>query len=144
MSERDRVYLRDMLDAAREALMFAEGQDRSRLESDRKLALALVMEIAIIREAAGRVSREVIESAPGIPWPKMVGMRNRLIHRYSGINRPEEHPEATAGARSRVQSLLVGQWGTDSAHNPKRVNSARRVGGVGETWERPAPRRALR
>src|SRR5580658_8033182 len=86
MSERDRVYLRDMLDAAREALTFAEGQDRSRLESDRKLALALVMEIAIIGEAAGRVSREVINSAPGIPWPKMVSMRNRLIHRYSEIN----------------------------------------------------------
>jgi uncharacterized protein with HEPN domain len=86
MNERDRVYLRDMLDAAREALTFAEGQDRSRLESDRKLALALVMEIAIIGEAAGRVSREVIESAPGIPWPKMVSMRNRLIHRYSEIN----------------------------------------------------------
>jgi uncharacterized protein with HEPN domain len=68
MNERDRVYLRDMLDAAREALTFAEGQDRSRLESDRKLALALVMEIAIIGEAAGRVSREVIESAPGILW----------------------------------------------------------------------------
>ena len=82
MSERDRVYLRDMLDAAREALAFAEGQDRSRLESARKLA----MEIAIIGEAAGRVSREVIESAPGIPWPKIVSMRNRLIHRYSEIN----------------------------------------------------------
>jgi uncharacterized protein with HEPN domain len=68
MNERNRVYLRDMLDAAREALTFAEGQDRSRLESDRKLALALVMEIAIIGEAAGRVSREVIESAPGILW----------------------------------------------------------------------------
>jgi uncharacterized protein with HEPN domain len=86
MNERDRIYLRDMLDAAREALTFAEGQDRSRIESDRKLGLALVKEIEIIGEAAGRVSREVVDSAPAIPWPKIVSMRNRLIHRYSEID----------------------------------------------------------
>lgn len=56
MSERDRVYLRDMLDAAQEAMGFAEGQDLVRLASDRKLALALVKEIEIVGEAAARVS----------------------------------------------------------------------------------------
>jgi uncharacterized protein with HEPN domain len=41
----------------------AEGQNPGALGSDRKLALALVQEIAIIGEAAGRVSREVTQSA---------------------------------------------------------------------------------
>jgi uncharacterized protein with HEPN domain len=44
-------------------MSFAEGQNPGALESDRKLALALVQEIAIIGEAAGRVSREVTQSA---------------------------------------------------------------------------------
>jgi uncharacterized protein with HEPN domain len=80
MNERDHAYLRDMLDAAREAMGFVRGLDSGALETDRKLALALVQEMAIIGEAAGRVSPEVARSVPGIPWPKIVGMRNRLIH----------------------------------------------------------------
>ena len=55
-------------------------------ETDRKLALALVQELAIIGEAAGKVSAEVARSAPGIPWPKIVGMRNRLIHGYREVD----------------------------------------------------------
>jgi len=45
-----------------------------------------VQELAIIGEAAGRVSPEVARSAPGIPWPKIVGMRNRLIHGYREVD----------------------------------------------------------
>ena len=78
-NERDYAYLRDMLDAAREAMSFVRGLDPGVLETDRKLALALVQELAIIGEAAGRISHEAARSAPGIPWPKVVGMRNQLI-----------------------------------------------------------------
>jgi len=86
MNERDRAYLQDMLDAAREAISFAEGQSLSALESDRKLALPLVQEMAIIGEAAGRVSREVTQQATGIPWPQIVSMRNRLLHGYREVD----------------------------------------------------------
>lgn len=86
MNDRDLGRLRDMLDAAREAMGFVEGEDLRRLESDRKLALALVQELASFGEAAGRVSREVTLSAPEIPWPKIVGMRNRLIHGYREVD----------------------------------------------------------
>jgi uncharacterized protein with HEPN domain len=86
MNERDHAYLRDMLDAAREAMGFVRGLDSGALETDRKLALALVQEMAIIGEAAGRISPEVARSAPGIPWPKIVGMRNRLIHGYREVD----------------------------------------------------------
>ena len=86
MNERDHAYLSDMLDAAREALGFVQGLGPGALETDRKLALALVQELAIIGEAAGKVSREIAQSAPGIPWPKIVGMRNRLIHGYREID----------------------------------------------------------
>jgi uncharacterized protein with HEPN domain len=63
------------------------------------------MEIAIIGEAAGRVSREVIESAPGIPWPKMVSMRNRLTHGYSEINFDILWDTVTASLPSLVTEL---------------------------------------
>jgi uncharacterized protein with HEPN domain len=75
-----------MLDAAREAMSFVQGLNSSALENDRKLALALVQELAIIGEAAGKVSPDFARSSPEIPWPKIVGMRNRLIHGYREVD----------------------------------------------------------
>lgn len=82
MNERERVRLRHMLDAAREALSFAEGRSRQDLAGDRLFLLALVKEIETIGEAAGQISPETRSETAGIPWPKIIGMRNRLTHAY--------------------------------------------------------------
>lgn len=50
------------------------------------LALALIKEIEIIGEAAGKVSPDTKKSLPSIPWTDIVGMRNRLIHAYFDID----------------------------------------------------------
>lgn len=86
MSESDRIRLQHMLDAAQEALQFASRCRREELRENRILALALVKEIEIIGEAANQISDELQASLPAIPWRKIVGMRNRLIHGYSDID----------------------------------------------------------
>ncbi len=86
MSESDRIRLLHMLDAAKEALAFDSGRERTHLESNRMLALALIKEVEIIGEAATRVSRELADANPQIPWAKVAGMRNRLIHAYFDID----------------------------------------------------------
>lgn len=50
------------------------------------LALSLVRCIEIIGEAASRVSGETRMLVPQIPWPDLVGMRNRLVHAYFDID----------------------------------------------------------
>ncbi|HJU56990.1 MAG TPA: HepT-like ribonuclease domain-containing protein [Pyrinomonadaceae bacterium] len=42
--------------------------------------------IEIIGEAASRVSPACQAKYAGIPWPEIIGMRNRLIHAYFDIN----------------------------------------------------------
>lgn len=64
MSESDRIRLRHMLDAAREAVEFGAGRNRKDLVHDRVLALALVRCIEIIGEAATRVSPETRANHP--------------------------------------------------------------------------------
>ena len=86
MSESDRIRLLHMLDAAKEALAFTSGRERTHLESNRMLALALIKEVEIIGEAATRVSQELADANPQIPWAKAAGMRNRLIHAYFDID----------------------------------------------------------
>jgi uncharacterized protein with HEPN domain len=75
-----------MLDAGREALGFAANRDRRDLDTDRMLVLALVKSIEIIGEAGARVSEEGRDATPDVPWPEIVGMRNRLVHAYFEVN----------------------------------------------------------
>ena len=86
MNETDLVRLQHMLDAAREALTFLDGRTLDDLKTDRMLVLALVKELEIIGEAASKVSDEVRVLATDIPWPVIVGMRNRLIHAYFDVS----------------------------------------------------------
>ena len=74
-----------MLDAAREAIFFARDRRETELASDRMLLLSLVKEIEIIGEAAVKISQELKQAFPQLPWATAAGMRNRLIHAYFDI-----------------------------------------------------------
>ncbi len=54
----DVTRMRHMLDAAKEAVGFMQGCDRSALERNRVLALGLLKSIEIVGEAATRVGAE--------------------------------------------------------------------------------------
>ena len=86
MQKDDYIRLRHMLDAAREAELFIQGKTRDSLETDRKLVFALIKCIEIVGEAAANVTNQCRDSLPQIPWPSIIGMRNRLIHAYFDIN----------------------------------------------------------
>lgn len=75
-----------MIEAAEEALGFAQGRTRSDLETDRMLTRALPQSITILGEAASRVSAQGRSAAPTIPWPAIVAMRNRLVHAYFDVD----------------------------------------------------------
>lgn len=86
MQKADAVRIRHMLDSAREAIAFAHGRTRKDLDGNRMLVLALVKSIEIIGEAASKVSPEARTYLSALPWPSIVGMRNRLIHAYFDID----------------------------------------------------------
>ena len=82
----DAVRFRHMLDRARQAVAMVRGRTRADLDTDLQLNLSLVRLLEIIGEAAGRVSKEARARYPGIPWPNMIGLRNRLIHGYDRVD----------------------------------------------------------
>ena len=84
--EPDLVRLRHMLEAAREALVFAHGKTEHDIGSDRRVVLSLVKELEIIGEAAGKVSPESRAQLAQVPWQRIVAMRNHLIHVYFDID----------------------------------------------------------
>src|SRR5689334_8962268 len=80
------IRLRDMLDHAREAVVMASSRARRDLDTDRQLNLSLVRLLEIVGEAAGRVPAEERARHRDIPWPEIVGLRNRLIHGYDSVD----------------------------------------------------------
>jgi uncharacterized protein with HEPN domain len=42
--------------------------------------------IAIIGEAVSKLSNELTKMHSDVPWVNISGMRNRLVHEYSGVN----------------------------------------------------------
>jgi uncharacterized protein with HEPN domain len=75
-----------MLDHGREAVVMAQGRSRSDLDADRQFNLALVRLLEIVGEAASRMTPEDCALYPDIPWPHIVGLRNRLIHGYDDVD----------------------------------------------------------
>jgi len=86
MQKDELVRLRHMLDAARNAMTFVEGKGRTDLDQNPMLMFALVRAVEVIGEAASKVSRNFQERFSEVPWPRIIGMRHRLIHGYDDIN----------------------------------------------------------
>jgi len=86
MQRDDIACLHHILDAADKAIFFVKGKARKDLDTDEMLSLSLVRLLEIIGEAANGVSPAFRDRFPNIPWRKMTGLRNRLIHGYFDVN----------------------------------------------------------
>ena len=84
--QRDITYILDILLSAKDAHQFAKGMDYKAFFDDRKCQLAIVRCLEVIGEATKRLSETFRESHPAIPWSKMAGMRDVLIHAYDRVD----------------------------------------------------------
>ena len=80
------LYLTDIVEAADHIAEFIAGTDFRAFQQSEMLRSAVVQKLAIIGEAAARVSEELKTRQPHVPWPRIVAFRNILIHAYFGID----------------------------------------------------------
>ncbi|MGB7414304.1 MAG: DUF86 domain-containing protein [Thermosynechococcaceae cyanobacterium] len=83
---RDKASLLDIFRAGQQVLAYAQGLTLSQLEVDEMRISAILYQVLIIGEATKRLSREYREEHPVIPWTRMAGMRDIVIHRYDDVN----------------------------------------------------------
>jgi len=86
MPKDDRLRLKHMLEAAKEAITAAQGRTRDDLEKDRIWTLGIVKCAEIIGEAAARIDPKSRARHPDIPWAEIIAMRNRLVHVYFEVD----------------------------------------------------------
>ncbi len=64
---------------------------------------SVIRRLEIIGEAAGRVSVPFRQRHRAIPWSRMIGMRNRMIHAYDAI----DSDLVWTTAQERIPELLA-------------------------------------
>jgi uncharacterized protein with HEPN domain len=86
MQPKDEDRWAHMIEAVEDVLRFMVGHSRTDLDQDKMLRFAVVRAIEIIGEAASKVTPETRARHAEIPWPAIIGMRNRLVHAYFDID----------------------------------------------------------
>jgi uncharacterized protein with HEPN domain len=81
----DRGKLLDILEAI-EKIQGRLSVDREVFFGDEMLQVWAVHHIEIIGEAASRLTKELRNQYPSIPWADVISMRNLLVHHYFGID----------------------------------------------------------
>jgi uncharacterized protein with HEPN domain len=77
--------LRDILEAIA-AIDRYRNRDRRVFEQDEMLQVWFLRHLQIIGEAVRGLPEEIRNLAPDIPWRKIIGMRNILVHSYFAID----------------------------------------------------------
>ena len=87
MSKRENLLLvHDMIESALKIQKYTQDLEFSQFIEDDKTIDAVVRNFEIIGEASSRVEPDFKFQYSHIPWKKVKGYRNKLIHEYFGID----------------------------------------------------------
>jgi uncharacterized protein with HEPN domain len=84
----DRLRFLDMAESIRMIEKYTSS-GKQVFERDELIQVWVVHHLQILGEAARGVSDESQEKYPQIPWGKIIGFRNILVHHYFAVNTDE-------------------------------------------------------
>ena len=83
---KDRTRLLHILEGINNILEFKEGIDYDSFVENKLLKFGIFYNVAIIGEAAYKLTKEFIASYPEVPWRDIINMRHVMVHGYYQIN----------------------------------------------------------
>ncbi|MFA5415093.1 MAG: DUF86 domain-containing protein [Methanoregula sp.] len=87
MNDRSSIlYLSEMLSSMEKIERYLAGCTYADFVQQDQLVDAVERNIEKIGEAAAAIPDTIRKSHPEIPWTSMVGLRNKVIHHYFGVN----------------------------------------------------------
>lgn len=80
------VFLQDILDCIDLIESYTRNLAKSAFLDSKEKQDAVIRRLEIIGEATRRLPKEFTAAHPEVPWPRMIAMRNRLIHAYGRVD----------------------------------------------------------
>ncbi len=82
----DLVYLGHILEAIHVIQVYVKDFDSKKFYENSLVQDAAVRQLQIIGEASRCLSAEIKDKIVEVPWEDIIGMRNKLIHEYFGVD----------------------------------------------------------
>jgi uncharacterized protein with HEPN domain len=80
--------MEDIVTAIERIEKYTTGHDIDSFLSNEEKQDAVIRNLEVIGEAAGKVPESIRKQAQAIEWRKIIGLRNILVHEYFGVNVP--------------------------------------------------------
>ena len=87
MSRRgDKLYFEDIANSIEKIEKYVAGMNFESFSTDIKTVDAVVRNLSVIGEAVNNLSEKMKIDNSEIPWIEIIGMRNKIIHEYFGVD----------------------------------------------------------
>lgn len=104
------LYIQDTIEAMKKIEEYSKGLSFDEFSEDCKTIDAIIRNFEIIGEATKNIPEEMKKEYPEVPWKRMAGIRDKLIHEYFGVDTDilwkaikEELPEI----KSKIEKILT-------------------------------------
>ncbi len=82
----DKSFFLHIKESIKKIQEYTNSMDFKDFEKSTLLQDAVIRQLEILGEASKKLSEDFRSSHPSVPWKFIVGMRNRLIHDYFGVD----------------------------------------------------------
>lgn len=80
------VFVEHILECIQAIREYTKGLTKDEFLDSREKQDAVIRRIEIIGEAVKNLPPEVKDKSPQVPWKRMAGMRDILVHSYLGVD----------------------------------------------------------